>query len=629
MDIRQWLGQIVQPDAPETLSTQIVADDPAHYHVSLNLSKLKRRHSRGRSDSSLLDVAPQRQTQQNSTAKLYTAHAATASQYSKTPQRTRSESPTASLSSAPFERKARRKTRPERYDPSTKPLKESVKHVHQGRKGGESRRSTRKSKRHKGDKSGNAILQGFQAKNVTGDRLTLKPREQLGIFNKGKTSTAFKGRGLPDLVFSEMRFLQKHAHQPGSVREASITKKKHKNNNAASKEEEISSYFTGVCPNIVEKDGVGHRNDDREIPSRTRMATEKREQSSTVEAALPTIEVPKTATFLGRASRDPSDQSTSCVPWSESIPLASATTARQYISLTTCGEQSPPVDLSGARSSVDQVENPRDRPVHAFSPKGRPVGPGNYPKAPSIGTSRPALSRSHSYPRDTSSPKRWNRIDRVTNRIEIAAVTSPSSMPPRMTGSALRSYGDFQAGEHLNDHEVVQSSSDFEQALQHCNDIFNQERRANTSSRAVAVPLDLAPSGGTVERNADSRNHGMVRRRPSVRFAITSAPIPSGSHLSPSIYERQAQNQTGSIQTIENDCPRYDYRDLVELHAQNHDVLVGNQAWENDWDGWIASGMDDEAGDLGDHVDGRDSEEQAMPGVRPTAPKFWRPHRLY
>ncbi|BGP40164.1 hypothetical protein JCM10449v2_004122 [Rhodotorula kratochvilovae] len=47
-----------------------------------------------------------------------------------------------------------------------------------------------------------------RAKNVATGRLTLKPKPQLGIFNKGKASARTKvGKGLPDLAFSEHAFL--------------------------------------------------------------------------------------------------------------------------------------------------------------------------------------------------------------------------------------------------------------------------------------------------------------------------------------------------------------------------------------------------------------------------------------
>ncbi|BGP48270.1 hypothetical protein JCM10450v2_004142 [Rhodotorula kratochvilovae] len=56
-----------------------------------------------------------------------------------------------------------------------------------------------------------------RAKNVATGRLTLKPKPQLGIFNKGKASARTKvGKGLPDLAFSEHAFLHGAPSPPSS-----------------------------------------------------------------------------------------------------------------------------------------------------------------------------------------------------------------------------------------------------------------------------------------------------------------------------------------------------------------------------------------------------------------------------
>ncbi|GAD97198.1 hypothetical protein LEMA_P025830.1 [Paecilomyces variotii No. 5] len=53
------------------------------------------------------------------------------------------------------------------------------------------------------------ISEYFNAANVTTDRLMVPSSHNMGIFGNGRTSTPVKPRDLPDLTFSEMKFLRK------------------------------------------------------------------------------------------------------------------------------------------------------------------------------------------------------------------------------------------------------------------------------------------------------------------------------------------------------------------------------------------------------------------------------------
>lgn len=58
-------------------------------------------------------------------------------------------------------------------------------------------------------KDGAKLKRDFKAPNVQTERLTLKQDSMPGIFSKGKASQPVEQRGLPDLAFSEMNFLNK------------------------------------------------------------------------------------------------------------------------------------------------------------------------------------------------------------------------------------------------------------------------------------------------------------------------------------------------------------------------------------------------------------------------------------
>ena len=98
-----------------------------------------------------------------------------------------------------YEKRPRRKTRPDRYDYKPEKTKKEVKIS--------SKDSLRKHRSRK--KTGDLLSKDFHAPNIESTRITLAQGHGPGIFNTGKTSTAVVQRGIPDLTFSEMSFLQK------------------------------------------------------------------------------------------------------------------------------------------------------------------------------------------------------------------------------------------------------------------------------------------------------------------------------------------------------------------------------------------------------------------------------------
>lgn len=209
MDIRKWLDQVEDGDAAPVQMTRRGDQKHSQHKKRLNVATDTGQQKRHRSDSSLLEPRPALQQEAPRRTKQATEESVDNCSSDHAPTHTNTDSES---QNQPYARRARRKTRPDRYDPYPKKSKEAEPGTHR-RKKGESKRSRRKTKNKKDEKSGNVLAQSFHAKNVSGDRLTvradvhaavysladdwaqLKPREQLGLFNKGKTSTAVKGRG--------------------------------------------------------------------------------------------------------------------------------------------------------------------------------------------------------------------------------------------------------------------------------------------------------------------------------------------------------------------------------------------------------------------------------------------------
>lgn len=101
--------------------------------------------------------------------------------------------------SSKYSRKARHKTRPDKHE--YKGEEKAKRHQIKMSKGCSKHRSSRK-------KSGVLLNQEFQAPNVDTERLTLNMHVP-GLFNNGKSSAPVMHRDVPDLTFSEMKFLQK------------------------------------------------------------------------------------------------------------------------------------------------------------------------------------------------------------------------------------------------------------------------------------------------------------------------------------------------------------------------------------------------------------------------------------
>ena len=129
-----------------------------------------------------------------------------------------------------YERKPRHKTKVDKYDlktTSTARNKDKAE-IHK----------TRSRKRRK--KSGLVLNNEFQAPNAAQDRLTLKANGGLGMFQNGKASSSIQRRGVPDLSFSEMKFLSERREQQTDLKDGRPSKSKKKDKGLP---QHISSYF--------------------------------------------------------------------------------------------------------------------------------------------------------------------------------------------------------------------------------------------------------------------------------------------------------------------------------------------------------------------------------------------------
>jgi hypothetical protein len=173
MDIRKWLEETVLPECPPSpsLPEQMGLAPFLYSKASEKGPKQGRRRKRSTSDSSLIHARTARRRSPPVRQPADAVNSGDASACSNAYQPTHSSR--GSTSSQQYARKPRRKTRPERYEPTLKDAKGRGKQENKHQKG-ESKHRKHKSRRNKAEKQGVGLVQSFHAKNVPTDRLTVR-----------------------------------------------------------------------------------------------------------------------------------------------------------------------------------------------------------------------------------------------------------------------------------------------------------------------------------------------------------------------------------------------------------------------------------------------------------------------
>ncbi|ROW11402.1 hypothetical protein VMCG_01571 [Cytospora schulzeri] len=128
-----------------------------------------------------------------------------------------------------FEKRARRKTRDDRYD--------TLKTDDVGKKK-KSRTKAGKQSRRKRDKLSSAreVMSNFNSNAILNDRITMQPSLRPGLFDNGRASK----NQLPDLTFHEMAFLKQPRREP----QKPISRSREKERRRSERElEEVSAFF--------------------------------------------------------------------------------------------------------------------------------------------------------------------------------------------------------------------------------------------------------------------------------------------------------------------------------------------------------------------------------------------------
>lgn len=133
-----------------------------------------------------------------------------------------------------YGKRPRHRTKPDKYD-----LKIDSKSRHAGKADVGKKRSSKRRRK----ESGLVIDNEFKAPNVAQERLTLKSNGGPGMFHNGKVSCPVQRRGLPDLAFSEMKFLSKQPNHDEAMQRESKDKKVASQKKEKERTQQIAEYF--------------------------------------------------------------------------------------------------------------------------------------------------------------------------------------------------------------------------------------------------------------------------------------------------------------------------------------------------------------------------------------------------
>jgi hypothetical protein len=462
---------------------------------------------------------------------------------------------------------------------------------------------------------------------------------------------------VPDLVFSEMKFLQKEKDLPGPDPQQGVPSKKRKKNHTHSKEGEISAFFTSVRPPLAGKDGNiptnKVRKDDGGI---TATGHRERDHSTQSSGVVPTAQKVAKDSCLRFGSRDPRHERTSYVSWSESVQAPDvAPQGPNHLPATDhnqgkCFKHHQVGSDAGGAGPID-CKHPSHPVVNQNRRGGTSV---ERFRMSSVAASQQRMSRSHSYPQHTSSPQKLNLVERAEEFQPTESVASPSSMPPhaphRARAEHRRSGRRFES--RLGEHEdTTHSAVDMTFSYQHDDidteaDMHNTERETSSDLGRVIQQCNLKfrEHGRTTESHGRHSVHhpsntlpvgsAGIHRRPTVRFSEVEMPSPRIPNFTGAgIYEHQAQWQQVPSQTVlgAEHTLEGSYFDEEEFTHEQGDMANHEQNWdEHTEDPWLYR-EDTEVAMFGlEEAHASDNMVQRLPlEDSVVAPGFWRPNRLY
>ncbi|KAK5131424.1 hypothetical protein LTR08_000960 [Meristemomyces frigidus] len=343
MDIRQWLEETADHALPDQdADLGLPAFLQPHPEPEQPARKYRRKRKQPSADSSIIELQHPQHARHTAANHAPSSNEARDADDAVTKPRSWRSSQSCVSGDVPrkaYEKRARHKTRLDRYEPKSKERREERKERKE-REAREERKS--RPKRRKSHRSGDGgrtsgMVQSFQLKNgPKNNRLTLKPEATAGLFKHGRASAQAVGRGggLPDLVFNEMRFLQRPKDHQDELPNDGDARPTTKNDRKKEHEEDISAYF--AAQNLTaQQDNEGRAVQGAQSARLPTHQTRPQSRRAEERVADPPVDLPDKP-FLGFGSRgvhleskDTQIASNSNYTWSDSAAPQTKVTAVQ------------------------------------------------------------------------------------------------------------------------------------------------------------------------------------------------------------------------------------------------------------------------------------------------------------
>jgi hypothetical protein len=467
---------------------------------------------------------------------------------------------------------------------------------------------------------------------------------------------------VPDLVFSEMKFLRNNNRGKDHTTQAPDTKKKRKKDHTRTKEEDISAFFTTARPALADTDGDAQAKSRRTTVTPARSKAEcprpTRDTSRAPGTAIPAVDSEGQASYLGYGSRGPRHESTSCFSWSESIRAPNTTPGKPMDAST---DQDKHVD-AGNRDS-DQAPLGRSTPDHHKMPSSvmgdRVIATSNQFQMSSVAPVPSGMSRSQSLPHPFSPPRRPSLVNQAINCYTHEDLTSPSSMRPVLQGypraghqeeptteGSIRTPYISEMTESMRRRTSIaalrdQSAHERPRRLVEPGGTLRHYEETSAASQEVPTRRDRCTEAQPPARpfDTDQRSRRILSRRtvevPTVRFAVPDARSSRLPNFSgPSIYVQQERRQLLPVSLSFDDDGDYDYPDGDGCGQEyiSDAGMLDHEDFEQLPDEQLPYGLMEELNDDGEGLDyvadgGQQVQEPEHTSV--VTPGFWRPNRLY
>lgn len=475
-------------------------------------------------------------------------------------------------------------------------------------------------------------------------------------------------RKVPDLVFSEMRFLRIDHGEIEDNAQGPDLKKRRRKDRARTKEDDISTFFTSVRPALADVGGNKPAKGVRQTThapvvksSRREQEPErKREQPAVLDSALPTNEAEGKSPYMESHMKVLRHDSSSYSSWSEFVRAPTATPGRQSIlGLRERRSDTPNHETRNVPRSRCEASRHQDSSSAVLQPISAPA---EHLRMSLMAPLQPGLLRSQSAPQCSSSPQRRNSVVRASN-LPTEDLDSPfsirSGLPTRsnveswdcavagVSGNARSATTSYAAGRAVLVEERIPGSShrifvppQSSQRISNLSVVLQQCNRASQTERQQSAPPRRQDA--ELRTPAPHEIHPQYRRGlyppdtqvSRVRFAALDPQLPQRPNCFwYGLYAQGEQRQQLPVYLEAEEVYEHKNPDTLGQYCNDRTGISTREGLDYYFEEAVSSGLTEELefdGFADSNYAAADVEQVQEPAhTSVVRRRFWRPNKLY